>query len=229
MQAIWKNITNYLRRDERLALHLVLTLVVGYLFLTVFVYLLPTSVLDIEFSEEVQEHQSPALDWLMRAISWFGSNVGAGISIAVAATAFYLARETLEAKFILLSVLSLPVIAAAKLIMNRQRPTADLVRVVYEAQFQSFPSGHVTFYTVFFGFLAYLAYRMTGWPTEARASLGVFSLFLVFTVPFSRVYLGVHWGTDVLAGFLLGLALLVGLLSWYNHALKKRIGADISI
>ncbi|WP_420457800.1 phosphatase PAP2 family protein [Neolewinella sp.] len=155
--------------------------------------------------------------------------MGAILSIAVATVGFYLAHRPLEAKFILLSVLSLPVIAAAKLIMNRQRPTADLVRVVYEAQFQSFPSGHVTFYTVFFGFLAYLAYRMTGWPRGARVSLGVFSLFLVFTVPFSRVYLGVHWGTDVLAGFLLGLALLVGLLSWYTHTLKKRTGEDIAI
>ncbi|WP_420457801.1 hypothetical protein [Neolewinella sp.] len=69
MQAIWNSFTSYLRRDERLALHLVLALVVGYLLLTVFVYLLPTSIIDIEFSEEVQEHQSPGLDWFMRAIS----------------------------------------------------------------------------------------------------------------------------------------------------------------
>ncbi|MCP9234730.1 phosphatase PAP2 family protein [Lewinella sp. JB7] len=182
---------------------------------------MPTSLMDVEFSEEVQEHQSPVLDALMKGISWFGSNVGAIISIAVATLGFWLTRRRREALFMLATVGSLPVIAAAKLIMNRQRPSADLVRVVYEAQFQSFPSGHVTFYTVFFGFLAYLMYRMRSWPTPVRIGIGAFSLLLVFTVPFSRVYLGVHWGTDVLAGFFLGLSLLIGLLVWYNKSGKR--------
>ena len=207
----------YLRRDEQLALHVVLGLLAGYLLLTGFVWVLPTSALDVHFSEEVQEHQSPVLDWCMKAISWFGSNVGAVVSIVVASVGFYLGGARREAAFVAATALSLPVIAAAKLIMNRQRPTADLVRVVYEAQFQSFPSGHVTFYTVFFGFLAYLMYRLHAWPLGLRLAVGLSSLFLVFTVPFSRVYLGVHWGTDVLAGFFLGLMLLIGLLAWFTR------------
>ncbi|CAH1002559.1 hypothetical protein LEM8419_03433 [Neolewinella maritima] len=215
---LWTRTSDYLYRDARLALHTVLALLAGYLLLTLFVYLLPASLVDIEFSEEVQEHQSPLLDALMKGISWFGSNLGAIISIVVATLGFWLARRRREALFVLATVGSLPVIAGTKLIMNRSRPTADLVRVVYEAQFQSFPSGHVTFYTVFFGFIAYLMYRMRGWPTPVRVGIGSFSLLLVFTVPFSRVYLGVHWGTDVLAGFFLGLSLLIGLLTWYNKS-----------
>ena len=210
-------ILKYFRQDDQLAIHVVVGLVVGYLLLTLFVWVLPTSVVDIEFSEEIQEHQSPVLDALMKAISWFGSNIGAVVSILVATLAFYLSRRRREAIFTLASMLSLPAIVGAKLIMNRQRPTADLVRVVYEAQFQSFPSGHVTFYTVFFGFLAYLMYRMDIWTYGIRLTVGVTSLVLVFLVPVSRVYLGVHWGTDVLAGFFLGLVLLIGLLSWYSH------------
>lgn len=212
----------YLRRDDQLAVHVVIGLLVGYLLLTLFVWILPNSVIDIEFSEEVQEHQSPVLDALMKAISWFGSNYGAVGSILTVSLAFYLSRQRREAVFVLATALSLPVIAGAKLIMNRQRPTADLVRVVYEAQFQSFPSGHVTFYTVFFGFLAYLMYRRDSWPYRLRLGVGAFSLLLVFTVPFSRVYLGVHWGTDVLAGFFLGLVLLIGLLRWYNHGVPGK-------
>ncbi len=224
MAAIWTRFFTYLQRDERLALHIVIGLSVGYLLLTLFVYLLPTSFIDIEFSTEVQEHQSPWLDFLMRAISWFGSNVGAVLSIAVATATFWLAGERLEARFVLATTLSLPVIAGAKLLMNRNRPTADLVRVVYEAQFHSFPSGHVTFYTVFFGFLAYLMYKMREWPARLRIGLGLFFLSLVFSIPFSRVYLGVHWGTDVLAGFFLGLVMLIGLMRWYNQTVKKRAG-----
>ncbi len=49
---------SYLRRDEQLAIHVVIGLLAGYLLLTLFVYLLPTSVWDVEFSTEVQEHQS---------------------------------------------------------------------------------------------------------------------------------------------------------------------------
>lgn len=214
---LWTRFSNYLRLSERLGIYLVTGLVLGFLLLTLFVYLLPTSGFDLEFSEEIQEYQSPFLDWLMVAISWFGTNVGAVVTIVVTTLGFWLAGQPREAKFVFATVLSLPVIAGAKLIMNRQRPTDDLVRVVLEASFQSFPSGHVTFYTVFFGFLTYLMYIMRRWPTWLRLTIGVFSLVLVFSVPFSRVYLGVHWGTDVIAGFLLGLLLLIGLLRWYSY------------
>ncbi len=84
----------------------------------------------------------------------------------------------------------------------------------------------MTFYTVFFGFLAYLMYKMVTWRLWVRLTVGLLSVALVFAVPFSRVYLGVHWGTDVLAGFFLGLVLLIGLLSWYGYSQRVK---DIAI
>jgi membrane-associated phospholipid phosphatase len=48
----------------------------------------------------------------------------------------------------------------AKAIVHRARPTADIVHVVQVVSGYSFPSGHVVFYTAFFGFLMFLAYSL---------------------------------------------------------------------
>jgi undecaprenyl-diphosphatase len=115
----------------------------------------------------------------------------------------------------LLTLLSGAVIYVIKIAVNRPRPTADLVTIIEYAQFQSFPSGHVTFYLVFFGFLTYLMYRLSWVWNWLRWSVSLISLALIFSVPLSRMYLGAHWFTDVLAGFFVGLLCLIGLARWY--------------
>ena len=58
-----------------------------------------------------------------------------------------------------------------------------------------------------------LMYQLEDIPKYVRATVIGISLFLIFTVPFSRIYLGAHWFTDVMGGFLLGLICLY-VLSW---------------
>ncbi len=208
------DILNYLKtwRDTKKAHYLILALVVVFLALTAFVYFLPTSVVDIEFSEEVQEHMNPLLDFTMKAISWFGRTwISAGMA-ALVALIFYLFHLKKEALFVVFTLLVSLVNTGIKLLISRPRPAADLVTVVLEAQHKSFPSGHVSFYVVFFGFLVFLMLRHRGIPKFIRYFVVVFSLLLIFSVPFSRVYLGVHWFTDVTGGFILGLIFLYGLI-----------------
>lgn len=207
---------DYFKRDKRLLLHLIIFLVSGFLLLTLFVLLLPPSVIDIELSEELQEHQNPLLDGAMKLVSWFGKGLAPVFLVFGTALIFYLARYRREAIFTLATLLSGVVIYGLKAAVNRPRPTADLVTFVTEARFQSFPSGHVAFYVVFFGFLTYLMYRLADLATRLRLTVAVFSLLLIFSVPFSRVYLGAHWFTDVLAGFIIGLLCLIGLVQWYT-------------
>lgn len=200
----------YLRRDERLLLHVTLVLVSGFALLTLFVLLLPPSFLDIEFSEEIQEHHNPWLDFLMKGISIFGDKIVAPVTVSLIAALFFIRNRRRESVFILSTLLSAGLAYVIKVAVNRPRPTGNLVRIIEKADFQSFPSGHVLFYTAFFGLLVFLMYRSTDFPIRLRWFGGLFSLVLIFCIPFSRVYLGAHWFTDVAGGFLLGLLYLIG-------------------
>ena len=207
--------------SRRKAIYVVLGLTALFLLLTAFVSLLPPTFIDLEFSEEVQEHNFPLLDTLMKGVSWFGTQWIA-ISLTLGTTlVFLLLRFRREAFFLSLTLLSSVIAFGIKVLVNRPRPTDDLVRIVVKAQHQSFPSGHTTYYVTFFGFLIFLLFRLRQVPQAVRWTVGVFSLLLILTVPFSRVYLGDHWFTDVLAGFVLGLISLIGLIYFYLRPAGK--------
>src|SRR5262249_37379204 len=83
-----------------------------------------------------------------------------------------------------------------------------------------YPSGHVLSLVVFFGLVAYLVRTSRvsrGWHLLGGSACAG----LVLTVPFSRLYLDVHWLTDVIGGFSLGLAYLL-LTIWLVETLRRR-------
>ncbi len=90
-----------------------------------------------------------------------------------------------------------------KVIFQRPRPRTELYVFSY-----SFPSGHVFSATVIYGFCIYLTFRfiknaMVKWIVSALLAL------LILLIGFSRVYLGVHWLSDVLAGYATGFTWLL--------------------
>lgn len=95
-----------------------------------------------------------------------------------------------------------------KTFISRERP-ADVA--YYAVEHFSFPSGHATTAIALYGLLAYFLYRR--YHTHAKRKLLLWlAAGLILTIGFSRIYLGVHYLSDVLAGFLLGaLWLLVGI------------------
>ena len=83
----------------------------------------------------------------------------------------------------------------------RARPVA--AEMLRRANGYSFPSGHAMGSAVGLGALAYLAFRaIRSWP--AKAAVIAFLYTLVASIALSRVYLGVHWISDVLAGVTVG-------------------------
>ncbi|MBI4260524.1 MAG: phosphatase PAP2 family protein [Actinobacteria bacterium] len=91
-------------------------------------------------------------------------------------------------------------------LIARTRP--DVLQLV-PGRGASFPSGHVLASVGFFGMLPVLAWEATG-RTWVRAAAVVLGIGVVLGVAFSRMYLGVHWLTDVVGGLLLGTAIVVG-------------------
>lgn len=101
-----------------------------------------------------------------------------------------------------------------KVSIGRTRPSA-----VYTGIEQySFPSGHATSAIVLYGFLAFLLAR--GQSTRVKGGLSAAAALLIVLIAFSRIYLGAHWFSDVLAGLSAGLAWVALLAIAYTHHVR---------
>jgi len=172
--------------------------------LSCFVFFEPPEYLDIHISEEIQENQTPNLNTIMIWISWFGRTPVSVVMVVLSAFLFYFLRLKKESILILSSLLSGILGLGLKMLVNRPRPSKDLVVLLEETKYQSFPSGHVLFYTVFFGALILIILRLKKIKYKVKIFLITVCLSVIFFGAVSRVYLGAHWFTDVLGGFILG-------------------------
>ncbi len=141
-------------------------------------------------------------DWLggpMQAITALGYYWVVMPMLAVVVTIFYLKGWKLSAILLFVSTAGGVVLTTVlKSVFQRARP--ELFDSGYTAPFYSFPSGHATIAVGFYGMLSLiLAYHLRGFARWAVAFGGI---VLVLLIGFSRLYLGVHYPTDVLAGFL---------------------------
>ena len=92
-----------------------------------------------------------------------------------------------------------------KVIIARPRP--EINKLVTETGY-SFPSGHSITSMVFYGYLVYLTYKYIN-NKKIKIPLIIFLILLIPTIGLSRIYLGVHYASDVLCGFLLGTIYLI--------------------
>ncbi|GAB2539122.1 phosphatase PAP2 family protein [Rufibacter soli] len=104
-----------------------------------------------------------------------------------------------------------------KKIISRDRPQEILA--FYPEHNFSFPSGHATTAIALYGMLAYFVYRHSQ-KTAQRTVILILAALLILLIGFSRIYLGVHFLSDVLAGFLLGsswVLLGVSLMEFFTY------------
>lgn len=113
--------------------------------------------LDVWFTRELQEHQWALVARVMYGISIFGYEPWAIITIAVGVLGVGIAIGWREGGYLLaLTVVQGLVNLDIKLAIGRPRPVSGIVDVFVPEQGNSFPSGHVMFYTVLFGMLLFL-------------------------------------------------------------------------
>ncbi len=100
-------------------------------------------------------------------------------------------------------------VALLKNVIDRPRPSSTLVHVAARLHDDGFPSGHVVHYVVMFGLVIYIVEAQRLLPPPVRAAFVVLLGGLIILVGPSRVYLGEHWPSDALGGYLLGGAVLL--------------------
>jgi membrane-associated phospholipid phosphatase len=175
---------------------------------------------DLRLTLLVQSVQSGWLDFIMEWVAHLTAGWPAAVLIVVASITVWRRLGKLEAGLVLMTGLSIPIYSVLKLAVNRPRPTPDLVRVFEVEAGKSFPSGHAFFAIVFWGLLAYFAFTHLQKRSLRVVTLACLLLIVLLTGA-SRVYLGAHWPSDVLGGYVLGAVFLTTLV-WLHRKWKPR-------
>ena len=180
---------------------------------------------DVTITHALQTFNGAWFDSLMRTLTWIGFGPQADL-IALAILIFLYASglkwETVVAFVSLVG--STTVGLGIKVLVDRPRPSADVVNVITQLKDYSFPSGHVLFFVTFFGFMVFLAYTLlkhSWW----RTGLLVLMSGMVALIGPSRIYMGHHWASDVIAAYLLGSVWLAFSILIYRRG-KTRFFVD---
>ena len=165
--------------------------------------------IDTAFTNFLHGLANPTLDALMNAVTNLGSSVVLAAVVGLAAVLLVVRRRRPEAVFIVIALVGTLVLNdRLKLFFQRPRPGLDWAEVPPET---GFPSGHSMN-----SFVVYLAIALVIWRLGGRR-VGIvavaFAIVLAVSVGISRVYLGAHWLSDVIGGYLAGALWLLFLVA----------------
>jgi len=227
-----------LTRKSPAGLPLTITLIIAFFFFFNFLSILNAvssssslTQIDRRVLNLMPNIRTPLQTTLMRIVTTVANTQAVMVFLFVAVALLWFRRQkVLAVVLILLAGGEESLTFLLKHLIHRLRPALSL-RLIAENGY-SFPSGHVVRATVLFGFFTYLLYR--SYKSKKAQILTLILYFLVvFLVAVSRIYLGVHYPTDVWASFLLGCAILtltIGLIEiqirYVKDGSKKFVGAD---
>lgn len=153
----------------------------------------------------LNRHSTPTLDVVALEVTALGAAVVVWMLVIVASVFLWVSRHRYSVLLLWTAMLGTGLISSTlKAVYNRPRPDLFPWRTPY-APHASFPSGHSMTAMVAYGTLAYLIARLEPTPLLRRITFA-FAGAVIVLIGMSRMYLGVHWPTDVLGGFATGLA-----------------------
>lgn len=167
----------------------------------------------------IQDFETPFLTNIMRFFTYVGSMSFIHIFAFVIFIIFYFFLNYRSELLLFIVVLlgSHYLFRLLKQLFQRARP--DFNRLI-EIGGYSFPSGHATNALCIYGVLTFVLWHHI--PTRwGRIMLPIFSLFMILSIGLSRIYLGVHYPSDVLAGYLAGGFLLTIVIWGYQLIVVK--------
>jgi undecaprenyl-diphosphatase len=138
----------------------------------------------------------------MKVVTTLGDTVTMTLVAVVVTIALLVLRQARSAVLVGAgSLIGYGLMVGLKHLIGRERPPAE-ARLLDIDTF-SMPSGHAMMATIIYGLIAVAGYHSSSWVRAHRVVLLVTPVLAV-AIGWSRVYLGVHWMTDVVAGWLLG-------------------------
>jgi undecaprenyl-diphosphatase len=156
----------------------------------------------------------------MEWVSYIFGSWRATIVVTICALLLWRIQGRKEAIFFAAAGIVSLVHVAIKLVIERARPLASLVQIFSVETTEGYPSGHAFASILIFGFLLYLILTLVPQLSLRIISLIFFPL-LILLIGASRIFLGVHWTSDVIGGYVIGGFLLTGLI-WLYEMAKQR-------
>ncbi|MEP1187447.1 MAG: bifunctional DedA family/phosphatase PAP2 family protein, partial [Roseibium sp.] len=163
--------------------------------------------------------RTPAGDRIMVFVTSLGDGiVVTAVTLVVGAYLFARKAWRRATGFIIAMAVTALFVPLFKLLLHRSRP----LELYSDAHAYSFPSGHATLNAVLFGICAVLiVHDLSRW---AKASVFTVTAAYVITIGFSRIYLGAHWMSDVLAGLLFGTAMVSAFAFVFGPIHNEKVG-----
>ena len=158
--------------------------------------------IDTAIVTAVYAARTPLLTDLMKSMTTLASVTGVIFASAGVLSWLIITKQRRHLVALLVSLVGAGVFSELfKLLFARARPALQSALIAETGY--SFPSGHTLVAVCFYGVLAYFILKAVK-SMRARTATLIVAIIIVFGIGFSRIYLGVHWPTDVLASFLLG-------------------------
>jgi len=178
----------------------------------------------------VHQLASPALTAIMRGLSFIGSTISLTIATIAVVVRFAMQKRGREAKLFAITMIGAALLnLTLKLTFKRARPVPFFNLTAPETY--SFPSGHSLMSCCFFGALAAIVTARIK-RKRLRVIVWMLASVMFLSIGFSRIYLGVHHTTDVIAGFVAALIWIL-IIRFAEMQVRRRrgrhVGQDVNL
>lgn len=208
------------------AAYLFLAALSGLVYITWMVFIQPSTTLDDIIFEWITSRVTPQRTKIMRVVTFLGNyEFLLPANLVLIAVLLYFKQKRSAWRVAAIALTSLGLKLLLKLLFHRVRPDNPMIEGITNF---SFPSGHASMGVSFYGVLIWLAIRNIkhkAWRIFTVLSL----IFIILMIGFSRIYLRVHYTTDVIAGLCLG-SLWVCFCLWVTQKIgkAKKLEGDVS-
>lgn len=190
---------------------LLLILIIQFLILTILVKLGYTKSVDNDLYQFIMKMKTNQVTDFFKAITKLG-NLS---ELIIMSLIFLIIVRDEKGIMVIINIINVQLLnVIVKWIVKRNRPTG--LRLIEESYY-SYPSGHAMLTFIIYGFLIYLIYKRM--HTKLLKWIFIIMVILIIMmIGISRIYLGVHYFSDIIGGYLLSLIyLMIGNKIWRNN------------